>query len=89
MSSPEESETLLCRKSVDIPVAPAEQQTVVQGAPAMQKQVITQGDRVEEIAQILDVSGDFFHEGLQPYILVHGDDFSTVGRQEVRKHALT
>ena len=30
----------------------------------------------------------FFHEGLQTYILLHGDDFFIVGRREGRKHAL-
>ena len=46
----------ISERIVDIPVAPAEEQTVVQGAPAMQKQVITQGgERVEETTQNIEV----------------------------------
>ena len=52
----------ISRRSADIPVAPAEEETVVQGAPTMQKQVITQGERVEEITQITDVPVLFFLE---------------------------
>ena len=31
----------------------------------------------------------FFHEGLQTDILVHGDDFFTVGLREGQKHRLS
>ena len=49
----------------------------------------------ERYAQVLEAGGfsrgvasqcHFFHEGLQRYILVHGDDFFMVGRREGRKH---
>ena len=49
-------------------------------------------------AQVLEAGGfsrgaappcHFFQKGLQSYILVHGDDFFTVGRREERKHALS
>ena len=51
----------------------------------------------EHYAQVWEAAGfsrgvaspcHFFHEGLQTYILVHGDDFLTVGQREGRKHAL-
>ena len=51
----------------------------------------------EQYAQVLEAGGfsrsvaspcHFFHEGLQTYILVHGDAFFIVGRREGRKHAL-
>ena len=51
----------------------------------------------EHYAQVLETAGfsrsvaspcHFFHKDLDTYILVHGDDFFIVGRQEGRKHAL-
>ena len=52
----------------------------------------------EHCAQVLEAGGfsrgvsspcHFFHEGLQTYILVHGDDFFIVGRREERKHTMS
>ena len=52
----------------------------------------------EHYAQVLEAGGfsrgvaspcHFFHKGLQTYILLHGDDFVTVGRRDGRKHALS
>ena len=52
----------------------------------------------EHYAQVLKTGGfsrgvaspcHFFHKDLETYILVHGDDFNIVGRQVVRRHALS
>ena len=52
----------------------------------------------EHYAQVLENGGfsrgvaspcHFFHKDLEMYILVHGDDFFIVGRQEEREHALS
>ena len=52
----------------------------------------------EHHAQVLETAGFsrsvaspclFFHKDLETYILVHGDDFFIVSRQEGRKHALS
>ena len=52
----------------------------------------------EHYAQVLEAGGfprgvaspcPFFHKGLQTCVLVHGDDFFTVGRSDGRKHALS
>ena len=52
----------------------------------------------EHYAQVLETGGfargvaspcHFFHKDLETYILVHGDDFFIVGRQDGRKHALS
>ena len=51
----------------------------------------------EHYAQVLEKGGctrgvaspcHFFHKDLETYILVHGDDFFIVGRQEGREHVL-
>ena len=52
----------------------------------------------EHYTQVLETGGfargvaspcHFFHKDLETYILVHGDDFFIVGRQDGRKHALS
>ena len=52
----------------------------------------------ERYAQILETGGfsrgvaspcHFFHKDLETYILVHGDDFFMVGRQEGREYSLS
>ena len=45
--------------------------------------------RLEGFPEAWHLRAIFFHKDLETYILVHGNDFFIVGRQEGRKHALS